>query len=154
MTDQNGLSVNAETSINVEVEYGFLQDNFLPNPSWDLVENVVVGSRDDSNADISLNVSSGVGGSTTTLIADNNTELYNPDSNLLRFLDPNITTEQIEAAIAGSTPEPNITVVGTGSTGFPVVAKIRGQEVYIVFGFTGTTTTSIGYKKTSEFAGR
>lgn len=155
LTDNNLRQVTAVERFSVTQEYAYFQSDFAPNPSWDLVENVEVTSEDGTNVDITAQVSSGFGGpATVAFFAKNGTVLYNIDDSI-SFFDPNISTEQIVNAISNLSAEESLEISSANVTNqFPVVAKIRGKEVYAIISFANPGGSVWGYRKISEFAGR
>ncbi len=147
MTDASGKSTTQSATINVSVEYGYFNDNLIPVPGYDLVDNDIADPATDP--DMTDLVRTTVFGGGSLYSTESSTEYYEISSGTLNLLDPNLTTAQIEAAIAGSAP-------ATSLTALPFVAKLRGTNEYTVISEVDTTFNPIrlGYRKTSASAGQ
>ncbi|MEM8898729.1 MAG: hypothetical protein AAGC85_11520 [Bacteroidota bacterium] len=157
LTDKNGSSASQESSLEVEVEYDFQVDVLLPEPSWNLVTNQALSDSSGDNVDIFLESSGGFGGSINTFFSRNETVFYNVEETDINFFDPNISTAQIVAAIDGLEALSSIVVTNSAANpsviNFPIVANIRGKDVYAVIGFSNVAGSTWGYRKVSEDAG-
>ncbi len=158
LTDNDGKMATLETSIEIEIEYSFSVENFRPDPSWDMINNVNVNTETGDNVDVQAIIGSSFNGTSITFMGQNGTAFYNVSPNDIDYFDPNISTQQIVEAIQGLTPS-DILIISNPAANppidnqFPIIAKLRGQEVYAIIGFSNLAGTMWGYRKTSEEAG-
>lgn len=151
LTDALGKTVATTETINVSVEYGYLNDRLIPVPGFNLVNNVQVNpDADPINVDMVRQLLPEGGNEYFSL----STTEYYPLSGALDFLEPNITTAQIEAAISGSTPITSF--MDANGLAFPIVAKLRGKNEYALIGQYDSSFNSLSlvYRKRSADAGQ
>jgi hypothetical protein len=135
----------------VSVEYGYLNDRLVPIPGYNLVNNIQVNpDTDPMNVDMILEI---LPEGDNEYFSLSTTEYY-PLSGTLDFLDPNITTSQIEAAISGSTAITSF--MDADGSAFPIVAKLRGMNEFALIGPYDMSFNSarLVYRKTSADAGQ
>lgn len=152
MTDASGKSTSASATINVSVEYSYFNDNLIPIPGYDLVDNTTIDpATDPDKADL---VRTSIFGGGSLYASQSTTEYYPVAASSVDLLDPNLTTSQIEAAISGISPVTSIEVAN--GQGFPFIAKLRGTTEYTVISEVDTTFNPVrlGYRKTSASAGQ
>jgi hypothetical protein len=147
ITDASGKSATTSATINVNVEYGYFNDNLIPIPGYDLVGNEVADPATDADVVDLFRIT--VFGGGLEYSSQSTTEYYEIASGALDILDPNLTTAQIETAIAGSEAVTTLTAL-------PFVAKLRGTDEYTVISEIDTTFNPVrlGYRKTSASAGQ
>lgn len=152
LTDASGKSTTANASISVSVEYGYFNDNLIPVPGFDLVENTIADPA--TNPEVVDLVRSSIFGGGSLYASQSSTEYYAVAASSVDLLDPNLTTAQISAAIAGLAPVTSIEVAN--GQGFPFVAKLRGTTEYTVISEVDTTFNPVrlGYRKTAANAGQ
>lgn len=169
--DNNNQVTATSVSFTVEAEFAYRVEEIMPNPGWDIVNNVEKTDVNDPDADLSMTVDTeecgfGCARIRITLKSNNNTEFYpiDFDSNVNYFTN---TTKQnhvinlispiqpIRELIAYSDFNEDF-IPGTGALdNFPIVVKIRDSEEFAILDYIHVQNMvgNFYYKKRSEKAG-
>lgn len=157
LTDKSGGVFNTSVTLEIQIDYGYIVGEMVPNPSWDLVSNVAVTATAGENVDLTVETSvNNDGGDAIHFVSKNSTTYYDISGTDFDYLDPNFTVEDVETAIAGITPVDSIVYKFNQMdvTRLPLVARLRGGSEYAVIGFARNGFSTWGYKKTSATAGQ
>lgn len=172
VSDLDGKTAMESISFNIVTEFAFDVASFSPTPAYDLANNMALASADGADVDMAISIESQDCGPFCTnyrytLKSNNATRFYSlPANTPIRYFLSDFKQADVEAAIAGLTPESEFVVysnlsedlVGGGPLNkYPIVAELRGTGEFAIIGTivggSAPEDFAFSYKKRTEFAG-